>query len=67
MTWPMTTDPYTGGNEQELPRKEWNDVVDRYRNDMPFTAGEHERMSERQKWFIHEIDKSNERLQSNNK
>lgn len=50
---------------KELPRKEWNDVVDRYRNDMPFTADEHERMSEVQKWFIHEIDKSRERLQNN--
>lgn len=51
-------------NNKELPQKEWNRIVDNYLNGGSFENGEHEQMSDRQKWFIHEIDKSFNRLKA---
>ncbi len=46
-----------------LSRDEWNNCLDKYRNDISLSSEEHERMDERQKWMIHELDKSDARLE----
>ena len=49
-------------NGAGLPDDEWREAVDRYRIENKMDVQKHERMSQRQKWMVHEIDKSNTRL-----
>lgn len=45
-----------------LEPKEWNAVLDKYRQGKGMTADEHERMNRAQSWLIHELDKSDSRI-----
>ena len=49
-------------SEGGLDTKEWNRVVDKYLSVQTMASNESERMNKAQKWFIHEIDKSFNRL-----
>jgi hypothetical protein len=51
---------YWGQNEG-LPAKEWNEALDSYLAGKGISPDQHEKMSEKQKWMIHEIDKSKKR------
>lgn len=51
-------------NQKELQQKDWNRVLDSYLNGQAFQNGEHEQMSDRQKWMIHELDKAFSRIKS---
>lgn len=48
--------------ENTLPKKEWNDALDRYRLGNGMEVDIMERMNEVQKWVIHELDKSDSRI-----
>lgn len=45
-----------------LPVKEWNAIVDKYLTGGKILNGDFERMNGAQRWFIHEIDKSFNRI-----
>lgn len=45
-----------------LETKEWNQVLDKYRKGNGMSPEVHERMSDQEKWMIHELDKSNSRI-----
>lgn len=45
-----------------LPPKEWNEVLDNYRNGKGMSVDIGERMNKAQQWLIHELDKSDNRI-----
>ncbi len=45
-----------------LERQAWNRVLDAYRKDEGISAEIMEHLSDTQKWMLHELDKSDERL-----
>lgn len=47
-----------------LETKEFNQVLDNYRSGKGIAPDTHERMDEQQQWFLHELDKSNQRCKS---
>ncbi len=51
--------------EAGLPVKEFNSVLDQYRAGKGMSPDVHERMNKAQQWLIHEIDKSDMRMEAN--
>ena len=47
-----------------LSTKEWNRCLDKYLTDFTMSSDEGERMNKAQRWFIHELDKSSNRLKA---
>jgi hypothetical protein len=50
-----------------LESVEWNQMLDKYRQGKGMSADQMERMNSAQKWLIHQLDKSDERLKTKGK
>lgn len=49
-----------------LPQKDWNRLLDQYRTSGSMHPEDHEKMNRAQSWLIHELDKSDNRIEPKN-
>lgn len=49
-----------------LPDKDWRRVVDRYRTEGTMDPEDHEKMNRAQKWWVHQLDLSDNRIEPKN-
>lgn len=49
--------------KSELPRKEWNRILDKYLRGEGISESDHALLGKAQSWLLHELDKSQNRIQ----
>lgn len=49
-----------------LSQKDWNRLLDQYRTSGSMHPEDHEKMNKAQSWLIHELDKSDSRIEPKN-